>query len=446
MLRTTVSDSPGPSPKIPRVPWRVLWIVLGCVVVFLGGMGAAFGIHAWMGMGQETPRLRMPGEGQTAGGLMPLSVGPMRGREEGPGPTRGFGPPRQLDEMLAVHLGAEWNLSSPADQRSLREQGRIAPCWSIADDSASGLLFAAGYDGLLRLYDRETLELRGTRRLQRPASRLVIDSRRRLLCAASVAKGRSIPNILGEREYYLNNTQAAPHEDLDAYELDPLVAASESETISPRSTLALGAYIVNLIFDTNEDRLYYLAESPTDLHIGKVETATWKRERSHSLNPGNTTGMVLAPDEPILYCMCNGRLLSLNVREWRTTQTLSVNTVVYSLAAGKNGLLYIAERRPGMNVLVVDWRQKRVTTRLQADHEGRTCLAFHAASNRLYVGTSAILSGRVLALDTTSATQPPVVAESQSDRRRLLRGAWFVSDDGKRLINGGGTVFRTETP
>jgi hypothetical protein len=62
------------------------------------------------------------------------------------------------------------------------------------------------------------------------------------------------------------------------------------------------------------------------------------------------------------------------------------------------------------------------------------------APGRLYVGTSAVLDGRIDAFDV-SGESLTARASAARDGLRLLRGGLHLTPDGRHLVTGNGHVF-----
>jgi hypothetical protein len=187
-----------------------------------------------------------------------------------------------------------------------------------------------------------------------------------------------------------------------------------------------------------------MAETSRECHVGRLDVALWTRDQVLPLRAGGATSLALAPEGNVLYALGGGRLCTIDAATWKPGPSLRVGPAVFSLCAGNRGRLYLLERRMGAVVHVVDLPNRKLLTRWGSGLMGRVSGRSSPDGCRLYLATSAVLSGSIQEVDlsATELSQPVFLRQANSNRDRLIRGDLLLSPDGQFLVTGNGFVFR----
>jgi hypothetical protein len=326
---------------------------------------------------------------------------------------------------------------SASPELSLVKQ--ISPCLAVAGDSQRSLLLTGAADGTLRWYETKTLRLLGSCRLHQPAYQMALDAEHGWLYTASSPRETLILGQLGDCDHARGN--------ICAYDVGSILDGKSTPTASvqPSHTLAVSAHVVGLALAPDGAHLCYMAETPQTAHVGRIEIATWTAPRLHWLPVGGVSAFAQAPDHGSLYALSGGHVFVFDPRSWQLSTQVRVGATITSLCVGRKGRVFFLERRFGMILHAVDFPKRKLLGRWPTNMDGRIYLRPSADGRRLYVGNSAVYSGRIGALDATAAAleTPPLVGQVGSNPERLLRGTLLLSPDGKYVISGTGLVFRT---
>ena len=319
----------------------------------------------------------------------------------------------------------------------LAPAGRIASFLALTGDAGRGLLLTSSFDGLLRCYSL-SLQLLGERRLPAVAYQLVLDEAHGLLYAAVARAGTLVLGPLGDRE------QAAG--DLHVYDVGKLLQGQPEPggELVPVRTMALRAHVHALHLSRDGNHLYYLIDIGREAQAGRIDTATWTPAGVQPLRGGGHCALAVAPDTGLVAGLSGGRLFVIDPDTWTVKEGVAVLGTMVGFAMGASGQLYLIERRAETYLLVVDVKSRQVRERLLLPLRGRIYTQVGAGGRSLYLSTSAVLDGRLLAfrLDGQEAARIRPVGQAGRDRARVLRGGLFVSPDGKLLLTANGHVFR----
>ena len=424
---------PGAGGAGPRPRRRRLWLLGGLAALALAGLAV---IPARVPWSQEDDVRRATAGMAGPTMLMPIPAG-MPGREAGI--ARGVGPTPQQRQDLLEPSAWEAPLEVPAGAARLELAGKIPASLAVALDPRTGLVLASSRDGQLRWFDPANWQLAGSCRLERPAYHLVVDAARRLLYAASAAPASLRVGPLGDQE------QADA--DLFVYDLDAVLKGGAGAASAARR-LGVNSHLTALALSPDGAALYCLSEGAADVRLASIDTREFKQDRTLWLRVSPPTALALAPDGRTLYALAGNRVIALDARSWKVTQTVSVSNTAQALQAGKSGQVYLLERGPsrGVWVRVIDVPTRKEQARWNLHSEGtRAYFRLSPDLGRIYLATSAVTSGRIWAVDVAAGSAvraPRVVGQAGGDRRGLLRGALFVTEDGKFVVNGAGFVFR----
>jgi hypothetical protein len=313
----------------------------------------------------------------------------------------------------------------------LAPAGRVAPLIALTGDPGRGLLLTCGSDGVLRCYS-SSLQPLGARRLSRPACQMALDGRRGLLYATVASPGSFSLGLLGDPE--------RGGRDIHVYDVKGLLEGPPDPggELKPLHSLSVGGQVHALLLSGDGGSLYYLAETLREAHIGRIATHPWSHRLLLSQRKGGMLALAQVPGADHFAGLVGGRLFFLDPKTGSMRDTVNVPGAIGAFAPGPNGQVFLVERRNGTHLLVVDVKRRSVRARLSLPLVGRV-YACSAWGSRLYLGSSAVLDGQVVALDVAGTPRP--VGLAHRDRDRLIRGGLFLSPDGKLLVTGNGHVY-----
>ncbi len=362
-------------------------------------------------------------------------------------PLAALGPPRTLPPRmptLQLSSAAVWPLiaSQSLLPPELSLAGQIAPCLAVTGDRVRGLLLTSALDnsrGLLRWYDSEGLRLRGSCRLGGPAFQMVFDSARgHLWTATSVARVFTV-SPLGDYENAIAN--------IHLYDLGTFLERipPPTDVLEPVFVIRETVPICDLILSPTGQYLFYLAQTGSGAVVKRIDTRLRTCDREVRLGGGGPTALAQSPGGK-LFALCGGQVHALDPKTMQR-QSVRLSCTPIALCAGERDRLFLSERTQGLVVHAIDWSgsQPRVLASWHTNLEGRVYLRNSPDGRRIYLGTSAVLTGMVGGVDVsaTRLDQPALVGQVFSNRERLLHGTLMVSPDGNYLITGNGLVFRT---
>jgi hypothetical protein len=274
--------------------------------------------------------------------------------------------------------------------------------------------------------------------LEHPVYRLALDSRRGRLYAATSLRHFLQINPFGERE--------DARGDLHVYDVRALLRGEEAphgQTLRPKAKLGLVAHFHGLALAPGGEHLYYQASSRGEAHLARIDCTNFSADRRFGLGTG-TGGIALSPDGKHLHALTSPFLRMIDTAAWTERKALRLLGGEYTLAAGNNGRVYLAERREPPQVYALDMPQGTVVGRWSAAVRGRVSLRLDAGRDRLFLATTALAGGRIWALDVAGdrVKAPGLTAEVVSDRAGVLRGGLFLTPDGQYVLNGSGRIFR----
>jgi hypothetical protein len=360
-----------------------------------------------------------------------------------PGGRGMFGGGRAFEQVAALLDGGQTSdlrlpLQDVPGVSTLPVVGKVPSVLAVAMESSSTHFLATTRDGLLRRFAIDTWKEVRTWRLDQPAYSLLLEEKRRLLFAASSSPSALRLGELGDRN------QATG--DLLVYELDSILN-SEGNLVAPIHRLPFAAHLTGMIFSPTSDHLYYLAESADKVRVGRLDLETWKADLFVDLIVQRPSAMTLSPDGTTLYALAGSRLHSVDTQSWKVTDQVFLQGSVQSLLATGGGRVYVLERGRGVQLKLVDVPTRTILARWTTDAEGQPYFGLSPDRTRVYLGTSAFMTGRIWVVDVSSERMQtmPVVGQAGGDRDRLLRGGLFVLADGRYLITGTGHIYRVES-
>jgi hypothetical protein len=358
------------------------------------------------------------------------------GRAGGPGLQR---PPTSVnltEKGILVIPEAMGTVLPSADHTTgeMGTAGRIAPLLALTGDLRSGSLLTSDHNGLLRCYSA-SLQLLGERQLPGVAYQLVLDSSRGHLYAAVAPRGYIMLGPLGDRE--------RADGDLHVYDVKDLLEgrADPGVPLKPIRTVPVRGHMYSLLLSRDGQHLYYLSHVGRKSQIGRLALRDWTSATPHEVLGAGLSWLVQAPDSGQIIAMAGGELLVIDSTNWTKTER-RVEAAIAAFAMGSQGQLYAIQRGTANFLVALDLNSGQIHSRMTLPLVGRFYTRLSPDGGRLYISTSAVLDGRVFAVDVTGKPGTMrVVGHAGRDRSRLLRGGLFVSPDGKLVMTGNGVVF-----
>jgi hypothetical protein len=415
---------PAPTPGYPPAGfWRGLVVGVG-VVVLVGVL--ALGIRGMWPSPQPDPiRARGgPGMSSSSGAIM---VGPAIGLRA---------PPPSPPDALDIPPNVDVNVSL-AGGHKMETAGTLPAFLALAPAPRSGQLLVATDDAELHVHGAADLAPRGRALLEGPASTLALDEASGRLYAAVGKPSRLRVTRLGERE----TLQA----DLVVYDVAGLLDGTlpAGTVLKPVARLEIKQSIPALLLSRDRRHLYVLTESPRDNLLMRADPATLAVDSKTPFDGGAGAALALSPDGSTLYALAGSRVTAFDAATWAQTGHVVVGSSPTGLVATDGGRVLLIDRRPGLQVLVVDIAARKALARWLIPVEGRPYLTASPDGKQIVIGSSAILYGAVWQFDCSGEhlTQPVLLRSASSDRHRLLRGPVYVSPDSRHVIFGNGVVL-----
>jgi hypothetical protein len=309
----------------------------------------------------------------------------------------------------------------------LKPAGHVAPLLALAGGH-DGCFLTADADGALRCYS-PSLELRGEARLDRVAYLMALDARRgRLYAAAAFRPGLRL-SALGDREQVMG--------DLCVYDVSGLLAGKpQPADLTPSHVETLRSTVTGMHLSSDGAYLCYLAESVSGAHVGRLATDSLECQTKRV--PASGTSGLADLGNDALVALAGAILFRIDLANWTVTRSAAVGGSLMSVHPAGGTKVILLERRPSAFVVLLDVETNKVLFRYAAPYQGRFTL--RTAPGRLYLGTSAVLDGRIEAFDLEGVSLTARGSAGRDDQR-LLRGGLHLTPDGHHLITGNGHVF-----
>ncbi len=405
--------------------WRRWWLVAAAVVLAAGIAGLAGARWSPADEPPPPPTLAMP-----IAGPMPSAT---RLQMRFVQPTAQQAP---VEKDLPIPDSVSGELL-PAGQivPGLTSAGRVAPLIALAGDPQRGLLLTAGSDGLLHCYS-PSLELLGSRRLPGIACQLALDGQGGLLYAVVAHPGALDVGPLGDLE--------RTGSDIHVYDVKELLQGRSGPggELVPVRSLSVGGQVHALLLSSDGQHLYYLIEARRDAQLWRIVTGSWSARQVQAYRKGGLLALAPVPGSNQIAGLAGGRLLLFDATTGTPQDLGGVTSAITAFAAGRDGQLFLLERRNTTFLVVIDAERRQVRERLAVPLVGRVYACTGPAARRLYVGSSAVLDGQVLAVDVPRRPGPlRAVARARRDPTRLIRGGLFLGPNGKLLLAGNGHAY-----
>ena len=234
--------------------------------------------------------------------------------------------------------------------------------------------------------------------------------------------------------------------DLHVYDIPRSSANGTTATtpLYPRRVLPLASDVLEMLISPNQDALFYLAQDDKGVRLGRIDT---ERQAVDALVPlpKAIRTFCLTPDGKTLYAAGNGIVLAFDPATLHMRRRVEVKADVRSVAADNDQRVYLAEQGQWTQLSRLDLRGGQpVLVRWTSRMHGRIYLKLSPDQCRLYAGASSLISEHIdsLLLRGHPWEAPPVVGIAVSQSGAPVRGEFFLTPDGRFLINRWGSVFR----
>ncbi|MGH7173440.1 MAG: hypothetical protein ACRELG_24420 [Gemmataceae bacterium] len=304
--------------------------------------------------------------------------------------------------------------------------------------NGNSIVLVTTADSGLKEFSYPDFQLRATYRLERTGYRAVVDARRGVLWMAACAAANLRANRHGD--------QPLGRADLHVYDIPPSTAKQTAVTtfLHPRRVLPLASDVLELLISPDDNALFYLAQDDEGVRLGRIDAERQDVDCQVPL-PKTIRTLCLTPDGETLYAAGAGSVIALDPATLRTRRRVEVKADVRSVAADNNACLYLAEQGQWTRLSCLDLRgEQPALLRWTSRMHGRIYLKMAPNQYRLYVGTSSPISDHIdsLLLRGHPWRTPPIIGMAVSGPQTPVQGEFFLTRDGRFLINRWGTVFR----
>lgn len=320
------------------------------------------------------------------------------------------------------------------DLQFVAQVGDLLAATSLEVANGKGGVVVAASNGTFRDFSCPDFRLRATYQLKGIAYRIAADGRHGLLWAAVCPADKLRANRHGD--------QPLGRADLHAYEL-PRAA---NGPLLPRRVVPLGGDVLELLIAPDQSALFYLAQTDEGVQLGRIDTA--KQTPAYRVPlPAATRALCQTADGRTLYAAGGGRLSVLDPATLRTRQVVDLPLDAYALAADEEGCVYLAEQGQWTKLTRLDLRDSPPTPhQWKARMHGRVYLKMSPDRCRLYVGSSSLISDGLesLVIRGHPGDTPLLLARTLALPQKPVHGEFFITPDGRYLLNRWGSVFRLE--
>jgi hypothetical protein len=455
-----------PSPNSPLLPWMLLTPAALCLALWLGTGRAVLWAQLGVGLGGLClllgQRARWPlslrigaslssallGHGLTLASPLKALPAPRAPTPQveasaslpvpaprfvpSTGETANISHSSEVEDLMLRGLRREEaNRPASVDLKPVAQLGDLLTAAVAAAADGNGVVLTAARDGAINDFSYPDFCFRGSHPLDGVAYRLALDERRGVLWAAVCAAGNLRANRHGD--------QPLGRADLHVYD----VPRSANSPLRPRRVLPLGGDVLELIVMPDQSAVFYLVRTEKGVRLGRLDAARQTLDRRIVL-PDETQALCLTPDGQALYAAGGGRVYLLDPRTLRTRQRLDVPLDAYAVAADNDGCVYLAERGQWTNLTCLDLRRSPAGLRQwSARLHGRIYMKMSPDQYRLYVCSSSLISDALesMLLRGHPWSTPLLTAMTVSTAQHPVQGEFFLTPDGRFLINRWGSVF-----
>jgi hypothetical protein len=329
------------------------------------------------------------------------------------------------------------------DDKDLQFAAKVDTLLTVVTDEGAGVALITTRDGLLKKYSYPGWEPQATYRLEQPAYRAALDGPRGLLYLAA-----SPPESLEVFHYARREGGVG---DLHVYNVQEVLRgkAPDGALLRPDKVVPLGGHVRHLILSPDRKVLYYLLWSgissdafykPAWTRVGRIDAAGVDKGPEVDLKD-LATCLCRTPDGRTLYAGATGRLRALNPATLETVHSAAVDTRMEDVAATDGGTVFLTAGGQWTEVRVVDMaRGGREVGRWGTNVTGWTYLSLSPDQKRLYVGGDNHV--RSLLVTGGLSRRPPELGAATNSDAGKVQGEFFVTEDGRFLVNRWGNVYR----
>ena len=321
------------------------------------------------------------------------------------------------------------------DLQFVAQVGELLAATAAPNARGGGVAFVTTASGVLKLFSYPNFHELDTVPLEQPAYRIVADGARGLLWVAASDPGSLRVNGVGDRPrgrgdfhlYDFNFADAKPH-----------------SRLRPRHVLPLQGDVIEFLASPDGRWLFYLAETDRGVHLGRIDADRQAFDAELPL-PLETRALCQTPDGSTLYAAGGAMVFAIDPATLRLRRRVELNADIHTVAADNDGQVYLGEQGQWTNLTKLDLSGSTPSVRKwNPDFHGRIYLRLAPKQDRLYVGTSSIISHHLDALlvQGNNWNQPRQAGMVVSDSNGPVRGEFFLTPDGRFLLNRWGKVYR----
>lgn len=351
-------------------------------------------------------------------------------------------PPSQTPDPVPVRRPKDprAGLRTPQAVTDLVPAGRIDPLLAVAvavDANGQGSAFVSATDGSLKKFSYPTFELQTVYRLRQTAYRAVVDARRKRLWVAACDPAVLRINEFGDRP-------EGPG-DLHVYDLDAMRRSEGTvASLQPQQILPVRGTVLELLASPDSRWLFYLARTVAGVHLGRIDAERCRLDATLPL-PEATRALCGTADGATLYAAGGRNVFVIDPASLRLRRHLERDADFNDIAAENGGRVYLAEEGQWTRLTRLDLNGAEPEVWQWSPRlHGRVYLRIAPDQFRLYAGTSSVISNHLdsLLIGGHGWKTPPQVGMAVPAPQRPVRGEFFLTPDGKYLINRWGRIFR----
>jgi hypothetical protein len=328
------------------------------------------------------------------------------------------------------------NYRQGSELQSLLHVGELLALAVEARKTKEGSAFVATEQGQLKVFRYPPFNLRDTYTLEQPAYRLALAGQPDFLWAADCDPSDLQVNRHGD--------QPEGKGRLVVY--DPPSTANVTRAnapLHPSRVLSVTGNFAELLVSPDHQALYYLVQHNDGASVGRID-AKQQREDGEVPVPSKTRALCLTADGKTLYAAGKSRVTVIEAATLKILRRQEVDADVYSVAADNQGHIFLAEQGQWTNLTCVDLSGPEPVFRSwNLLLHGRIYLKMAPDQYRLYVGSSSPITHHLNALLVGGnwLTSPPLVGMATATKDDPLEGEFFLTPDGRFLVNRWGHVF-----
>ena len=332
-------------------------------------------------------------------------------------------------------------VSAPSDRKSgelqpLLQLGELLALAVDARKPKEGSAYIATEDGQLKVFSYPQFKRRKTYSLEQPAYRLALAGQ---------------PNVLWAADCDPSDLQVNQHGDqpsgkgrLVTYVLPSATSVTKANApLHPSRVLAVSGEFIELLASPDRKALYYLVRHNNGVSVGRMD-AQEQQLYGEVPVPAKTRALCLTADGKTLYAGGKGLVTVIEAATLNVLRRQQVEADVYSIAADNEGHVFLAEQGQWTDLTCLDLSgEEPVLRSWNLLMHGRIYLKMAPDEYRLYVGSSSPITHHLdaLLIHGNWLTTPPLVGMASATKDDPLEGEFFLTPDGRFLVNRWGHVF-----